>query len=86
MAYICGSCDQGVSATGADETVAVGDRETAVDGGGEAKMKTLGKIATTIHRPRSLTLFLKYIISYHNSLCAQPEVFPPGILTGSYGR
>ena len=75
IAYMFGSCDQGISAIEGDKVEAVGDRESAVDGGGEAKMRTLGKIATTTHRPRFLTLFLKYIMPYNSSLCAQPEVF-----------
>ena len=70
-----GSCDQVVRATEGDEVEAVGDRESAVDDGGVANMRTLGKNATIIHVPTIFSLFLKYIMLYNNSLCAQPEVF-----------
>jgi hypothetical protein len=71
-----GSCDQGVSVTGVDEAEV---RESAIDDGGEASMKTLGKNATIIHAPTIFSLFLKYIMLYNNSLCAQPEDFKKAV-------
>ena len=72
IAYMFGSCDQGVSVTGVDEAEV---RKSAMDDGGVASMKTLGKNATIIHAPTIFSLFLICIMLYNSSMCAQPEDF-----------
>jgi hypothetical protein len=66
-----GSCDQGVRATGVVEVAAEASRVWVA----MATTVAIGNVANSSHVLAIFILFLKYIMPYNSSLCAQPEDF-----------